>query len=128
MWTAELAERLAAEGPVGQATAGEVTGQPGSPGITVNCGHPGHVDTNIWKFGEDATWVQQLAAKMQKRTAISPEEGARTIIYLASSNEVDNITGGYFADCGQKRPAKKSLNPEIRKQLWDASAKMTGIK
>lgn len=87
-------------------------------GITVNAVHPGHVATGIWNMWEHPRWYQTLFIKILNLFLISPEKGALTSIYLATSDDVAGITGRYFSK--QKAvPIKSKFNtPEIQKQLW----------
>ncbi|HWR65019.1 MAG TPA: short-chain dehydrogenase, partial [Bellilinea sp.] len=59
--------------------------------------------------------------------AISPERGAQTSIYLASSPEVAGVTGEYFVDCKRQRSSLESYNENIAHRLWDVSLKLTGL-
>jgi NAD(P)-dependent dehydrogenase (short-subunit alcohol dehydrogenase family) len=92
--------------------------------ITVNTLHPGIVATNLWT---NNGWIGQLCRRVTNIRSISPEEGAKTIIYLATSPEVENITGKYFI--GQKvvQSSKLSYNQTAAKRLWRLSAQMTGL-
>jgi hypothetical protein len=53
-----------------------------------------------------------------------PEKGAETSIYLASSPEVQTITGKYFVDCKVTQPAPQAADMAVAKKLWDVSAEM----
>jgi hypothetical protein len=59
-----------------------------------------------------------------QRGAISPEAGAQTSIFLASSPEVAGITGGYFHRCMQVRSSAASYDAEAARRLWDVSEKL----
>jgi hypothetical protein len=56
--------------------------------------------------------------------AISPEEGAKTIIYLASSPEVGMISGDYFTKCAPATPSTEARNDQDAKKLWSVSAEI----
>jgi len=93
-------------------------------GVTVNALHPGFVATNI---GGNNGWLVRLFMPLIRLWAISPQEGAETSIYLASSPEVAGVSGKYFY---QKRPVPSSAfsrNEEAAWRLWDASVELTGI-
>lgn len=93
-------------------------------GVTVNAVHPGPVATN---FGSDSTGVFNLAMKIFKKFALTPEKGAQTSIYLASSPEVEGITGKYWT---KKKPIKskgESYDEHVRRRLWELSERMTGL-
>ncbi len=95
-------------------------------GVTVNCLHPGAVATNM---GVDRdTGFGKLITGMLKPFFLTPEQGAETAIYLATSNDVAGITGKYFY---RKRPipsSKRSYDKSAAKKLWDMSEDMTGLK
>jgi hypothetical protein len=57
---------------------------------------------------------------------LTPEEGAKTIIYLASSPEIDGITGKYFQKCKQVMPTAEAQNDADAQKLWDISLQLTG--
>jgi hypothetical protein len=59
--------------------------------------------------------------------ARSPEKGARTSVYLASSPDVANVTGKYFVDSKVTIPAPQATNPAVAKKLWEISANMVHL-
>ena len=59
--------------------------------------------------------------------ARSPEKGAETSIYLASSPEVQSITGKYFVDCKVTQPAPQAADMAVARKLWDVSAEMVHL-
>src|SRR5580693_6861762 len=65
--------------------------------VTANCLHPGFVAT---RFGDQSGGVISRFVGLAKLFAISPEKGAETIIYLASSPKIAATTGRYFYKCG----------------------------
>lgn len=89
--------------------------------VTVNAVHPGVVKTNL---GRDQSYFAQLFTKLFFK---SPEKGAQTSVYLASSPEVKDITGKYFANKAPKKSSEESYNLENAKKLWDISIKLTGL-
>ena len=96
--------------------------------IMVNALHPGHVDTNMWNlWGAGRKWYQSMINGIIKHFLISPEEGAQTSIYLASSNEVKGVTGKYFAKEKIKAASKKCSDIKLQKELWQLSERLTGI-
>lgn len=88
-------------------------------GVTVNALHPGVVRTNL---GRDqpafSRWFQKTFFK-------KPEKGAETSIYLASSPEVENVTGKYFSNKQQRDSSKESYNEEFAKKIWKISNELT---
>jgi NAD(P)-dependent dehydrogenase (short-subunit alcohol dehydrogenase family) len=94
-------------------------------GITANALHPGFVAT---RFGDDSGGLMRTVLKVAKPIgAISPEEGAKTIIYLASSPEVTGVSGQYFYECKPATPTAEARNDEDAKRLWDMSQQIAGL-
>ena len=90
--------------------------------ITVNCLHPGFVKTN---FGKNNTGVIGLIIKFLMTVfAIKVEEGAETIIYLATSDNVKNISGEYFYQSKINKPSNFAENNKSADDLWDLSLKI----
>jgi retinol dehydrogenase-12 len=58
---------------------------------------------------------------------LSPEQGARTTLYVATSPEVENVSGRYFVKSQRKQPRKAALNREAARQLWQLSEQLTGV-
>ena len=57
----------------------------------------------------------------------TPEQGAQTTIYLASSPEVEGLSGKYYANCREKTSNKESYDLSVARRLWDISARLTGV-
>jgi NAD(P)-dependent dehydrogenase (short-subunit alcohol dehydrogenase family) len=93
-------------------------------GVTANSLHPGFVDT---RFGTNSGGLMRTVLKVVKPIgAISPEEGATTIIHLASSPAA-NVTGEYFYKSEITRPTKAAQNDADAKRLWEISEKIAGL-
>ncbi len=92
-------------------------------GITANCVHPGVCRTNIWSHQGVASPLFQFASLLMR----SPEKGAETIVYLASSSDVDEISGRYFVDKAQRRSSVKTYDEELAGKLWDLSTITTRL-
>jgi NAD(P)-dependent dehydrogenase (short-subunit alcohol dehydrogenase family) len=90
-------------------------------GVTVNAVHPGVVKTNL---GRDMDWFSRGFTKI---FFTSPVKGAATSIYVASSPEVEGITGKYFANKKETPSSKLSYDESAAKQIWDLSAKLTHL-
>jgi hypothetical protein len=58
----------------------------------------------------------------------TPEQGASTSIYLASSPEVEGVTGTYFANGRPKRSSKQSYDTTVAHRLWAVSAGLVGLE
>lgn len=93
-------------------------------GVTVNALHPGFVATDI---GVRHGFIPGFLWWIGKLSAISPEEGAQTSIYLASAPEVEGVTGQYFSRCRPKRSSEASYDRAAAIRLWDVSANLTRI-
>jgi NAD(P)-dependent dehydrogenase (short-subunit alcohol dehydrogenase family) len=100
LFTRELARRLA------------------GTGVTTNCLHPGFVAT---RFGDSAGGWTSLLIPLLKTFALSPEKGADTIVYLASSPEVDKETGEYFVKRKVASPSAAARDDAAAKRLWAAT-------
>jgi len=96
----------------------------GDSGITANAMHPGAVGTN---FGNEARPLFKFLIKLGKPFLKSPEQGADTIVYLASSPEVEGIQGKYFAYRKEIKSNKDSYKPGIWNRLWEVSEELTGM-
>ncbi|HEY7418110.1 MAG TPA: SDR family oxidoreductase [Ktedonobacteraceae bacterium] len=95
-------------------------------GVTVNCLHPGFVATNIGQNGVPSL-LKPVAKLIFSIGSISPEEGAKTTLYLASSPEAEGVTGKYFVKCAPRHSASITYNEELQKQLWEACDKLVQL-
>jgi NAD(P)-dependent dehydrogenase (short-subunit alcohol dehydrogenase family) len=84
-------------------------------GVTVNAAHPGMNKTDL---GRDAGGFSKFIFKMIGK---NPKIGADTSIYLASSSDIENISGEYFAKKKIKKSSKESYNMILANKLWDLS-------
>lgn len=103
LFTTELARRL----------AGKL--------VTVNALHPGFVATN---FANNNGLLYRLAMPIAHLFALSPEQGARTSVYLAASPDVSQVSGVYFEKERPARPSGAARDAETARQLWEISAEM----
>jgi len=94
--------------------------------VTANCLHPGFVGT---RFGQNnaSNVFTRLLRNAVMSLGISPEEGAKTIIHLASSPDVATISGEYFYKCKVAEPTAAAQDDGDAKRLWDVSAKIAGL-
>jgi len=95
-------------------------------GVTANCLHPGFVATNIGQNGVGSVG-RSIVKLIFSRLGISPEEGAKTSIYLASSPEIEGVTGKYFIKSIPVRSAPISYDETLQRQLWEESAKLVHL-
>jgi retinol dehydrogenase-12 len=106
LFTYELAERL-------QGT-----------GVVANCLHPGAVSTN---FGQNNRGPMALLFRLLKPFMRSPEQGADTLVYLASSPEAGEMNGKYLKDRKEVSPAEPR-DEAAQKRLWEVSEELTNLR
>lgn len=87
-------------------------------GVTANCLHPGGVATG---FGHSKPGIIDLVLRLAKPFLLTAERGAATSIYLASSPEIEGVTGGYFARCKPARSSAASHDRALQERLWARS-------
>ncbi len=93
-------------------------------GVSANCVHPGVVVTNLGRGGDG---FFGFLLKFMRPFFSSPEKGAETPIYLASSPEVEGVSGKYFAKKAEATSSAQSYNEEISRRLWQVSAELTKL-
>ncbi len=92
--------------------------------ITVNALHPGFVAT---RFATNNGVLARLARPLLDLFAISVEEGTQTMVYLATSPEVEGMTGKYFYRQQAIPSSPASYDEAAARRLWDVTAMMTGL-
>lgn len=92
--------------------------------VTANCLHPGVIRSN---FGQSGEWWVSLFYKVFGPFMTSNEDGAKTTVYLASSDEVENANGAYFKNKKAVAPRKQAQDMEAAKQLWEISEKLCDL-
>lgn len=95
-----------------------------STGVTANCLHPGFVAT---RFGDQSGGMFSVVVRVAKRFALSPQQGADTLVYLASSPEVATVTGEYFCKRRPISPSKEAQDDAKALRLWQETAKLAGL-
>lgn len=94
-------------------------------GATANCMHPGIVNT---RWGDNVGGIASLIVGIGKAViGRTPAKGADTVVYLASSPDVANVTGEYFVDRHPTRPSAAAQDDEAARRLWDESVRLTGV-
>lgn len=107
MFTFELARRLA------------------GTGVTANVLHPGVVNSS---FGaEDPSRIFRFLVPLWRPFMKTPQQGAATSIHLASSSEVEGVTGMYFANGRPRTANKASHDVAVAAHLWQVSARLVGL-
>jgi len=96
-------------------------------GVTANCLHPGAVATDAPSKDPDTSALARLMYKLVKPFFLSPEKGAETSIYLASSLQVEQVTGQYFVKKAPVQSSPESYDVAIAGRLWAVSAELTGL-
>lgn len=92
--------------------------------ITANALHPGFVST---RFGTNNGGIFNLVPFMARLLGVSEDKGAQTNIYLATSPEVEGVSGAYFSEGRLAKSNKASYDSAAQKRLWQISEQMTGI-
>jgi NAD(P)-dependent dehydrogenase (short-subunit alcohol dehydrogenase family) len=108
LFTLELAERLR------------------GTGVTVNAVHPGVVRSGFALDG-DTRGLYRFFVDVAGRFMLSPEQGARTSIYVATAPELEGVSGQYFANSKQRRPSRAALDRQAALRLWEVSEQLTGL-
>jgi NAD(P)-dependent dehydrogenase (short-subunit alcohol dehydrogenase family) len=106
LFTRELARRLA------------------GTGVVANCLHPGFVATN---FGQRDAGLFGWGMRVAMLFAARPEPGADTIVHLASSPEVADVSGRYFYNSREIAPSPAAQDDEVAARLWQESEKIAGL-
>ena len=93
--------------------------------VTANALHPGVVRTG---FGaEDPGRAQRAFVPIMKPFMKTPHQGAATSIYLASSPDLENVTGRYFANSKPRKSSTRSYDEAVAAQLWQVSEDLVGL-
>jgi NAD(P)-dependent dehydrogenase (short-subunit alcohol dehydrogenase family) len=94
-------------------------------GVTANALHPGHIATGMW--GDSFRLLGPVIKWAMGFFALTPEQGADNSIYLASSPDVDGITGAYFAKREPVESSPLSYDEEVARTLWDVCIEIVGL-
>jgi NAD(P)-dependent dehydrogenase (short-subunit alcohol dehydrogenase family) len=103
LFTRELARRLAGDG------------------VTANSLSPGFVAT---RFGDEAGGLYAFGTRIAKLFAKSPEAGAGTLVYLATSPEVATASGQFFHECRPGKPTAEAQDDAVAQRLWRESERI----
>jgi retinol dehydrogenase 12 len=117
LFTRELARRLA------------------GTGVTANCAHPGVVRTGLFHdpgafpgiAGRHGSKFLRAGVTLARPLMLSPERGADTIVYLASSPEPAGETGGYYVKRQRREPSQAARDDDTARRLWQRSEELTGL-
>ncbi len=109
----------------------ELTKRLENTNITINCVHPGAVITNIGARRREGmtniNWIRKTAGAILAPFVKTPEKGAATAIYVATSKECENMKGMYFANCKLAKPSVKTKDEKLAQKLWMVSEQITGL-
>eukprot|EP00058_Branchiostoma_floridae_P023357 XP_002608847.1 hypothetical protein BRAFLDRAFT_89716 [Branchiostoma floridae] len=100
-------------------------------GVTTYAVHPGFVKTDIWRYipgmyGWKFTLMKPMF-RLMMAFAITPEQGAQTVIHCAVEEALSSESGLYYSDCDVKQPSQKATDDAVARQLWEMSESMTGL-
>ena len=93
-------------------------------GVTANCLHPGFVRTAL---GRDVTGVLGAVVRLVMPFQPGPATGADTSVFLATSPEVADVTGGYFVKCKPAEPSALARDDRAAARLWTLSEELAGV-
>ena len=105
LWTQELARRL------------------NGSGVTANSLHPGVIRSNL---GRGHGGIRDLFLRFVGLFMKSPQQGAETSVYLATSPDVEGVSGRYFINCQEATPASHATDPSTAQRLWEVSEALVG--
>jgi NAD(P)-dependent dehydrogenase (short-subunit alcohol dehydrogenase family) len=94
-------------------------------GVTANVVLPGFVATNLGKNSGSRT--QSLLFTLMRPFQMSARKAAETPVFLASSKDVENITGKCFSKMKETATASISYDQQLQKRLWNETAKILGL-
>jgi NAD(P)-dependent dehydrogenase (short-subunit alcohol dehydrogenase family) len=95
--------------------------------VTVNVLHPGGVKTQFLRH-MDQVWYRAIIHRIFQLFFKTPREGAQTQIHLAVAEEVEELSGLYWADCKETYIGKLAQDPKLAKDLWEKSVQIVGLK
>ena len=93
-------------------------------GVTVNSLHPGAVATNIWSR---PMGPMGFIMTLPKLFMARPKKGAETVVYLASSTDVEGVSGEYFEKMKVKKSSLESYDKGVAERLWYVSVRLTNL-
>ncbi|MFW9933467.1 MAG: SDR family oxidoreductase [Candidatus Thorarchaeota archaeon] len=94
-------------------------------GVSVNVVSPGFVATNLGS--SSGSRMSKIMFGMMKPFQLSPAEGAETSIYVATSSELEGVTGRHFAKCQDKDTSDESYDTDLQDELWNRTIEILGL-
>jgi NAD(P)-dependent dehydrogenase (short-subunit alcohol dehydrogenase family) len=95
-----------------------------APGVRASCFHPGVVRTG-WGKNQNGIW--RLALTLAGPFMRSPQQGARSLVWLARSDAAAGLTGVYVQDEKVAEPSAQALDDALARGLWERSAQLAGV-
>lgn len=96
-------------------------------GVTANAAAPGNVATRFCLNNGPMSWLTHIAGSLRAGSLVGPEQGARTVLYLALAPELAGKTGGYYAREQETVSSTASHDREGARRLWEVSLKLAGL-
>ncbi|MDX1534674.1 MAG: SDR family oxidoreductase, partial [Thermoplasmata archaeon] len=93
-------------------------------GVTVNCVHPGGVNTH---FADQTRGAFAALFRFLKPLMRTPEKGAETVLYAATAPDLEGVTGEYLVDREARASSRRSYDRNLGRRLWEVSARLTGL-
>ena len=93
-------------------------------GVVANCLHPGVIRTRL---GRGTAFPVRAGWRLVSTFFKSPATGAETIVYLASSEQAELVSGSYFVDSHEARPSARGMDDDIGERLWAISEKLVQL-
>ncbi len=96
-------------------------------GVTVNCVHPGVFKSNFGRSNEQQPWFMRVMEPLSRLFMAEAEQAAKRVLYLATSPDVEGVSGKYFANKQEIKSPPQSYDEAATQQLWQISAKLTRL-
>jgi NAD(P)-dependent dehydrogenase (short-subunit alcohol dehydrogenase family) len=96
-------------------------------GIVANVVDPGGVATNFSRNNGLWHWLKHRLFYLKKRQLLTPEQGATTLVFLASADDIIGISGKYFSDLKEINSSNISYDKTLQEKLWEFSVRLGGI-
>jgi NAD(P)-dependent dehydrogenase (short-subunit alcohol dehydrogenase family) len=95
--------------------------------IVANAVDPGGVATNFSRNNGLWHWLKHRLYYLKKRQLLTPEQGAETLVFLASANDIIGITGKYYVEMKENKSSDISYDKALQDKIWEISVKLSGI-
>ena len=102
----------------------ELAEQLKSSNVTVNALHPGAINSN---FDSGMSGFMRWGWKLITPFLLNVEQGAQTTLYLATSPDVEGVSGKYFSNQRETKSSARSYDPATRQRLWKVSTELTHL-